>query len=77
MRFIQRFLANDFTISKRLLGLCMIAAGALGFAAVIAIDLLDLGREGGIGPTQRIALGGCIVLIIVGVTLLPLGRQPA
>jgi hypothetical protein len=77
MTFLRRFLATDFTISKRLLGLLMIMGGALGFIAILAIDALDMGREGGIGPTQRIALGGCVLLVVVGLTLLPLGRQPA
>jgi hypothetical protein len=77
MIHLRRFLAADFTISKRLLGLFMIVGGALGFVAILAIDALDMGREGGIGPTQRIALGACVLLVVVGVTLLPLGRQPA
>lgn len=77
MDFSRHFWAHDFTISKRMLGLFMIAVGALGFVVIIGIDLLDLGREGGIGPVQRIALGSCVALIIVGLTLLPLGRQPA
>jgi hypothetical protein len=77
MTFLRRFLATHFTISKRLLGLLMITGGALGFIAILAIDALDMGREGGIGPTQRIALGGCVLLVVVGLTLLPLGRQPA
>lgn len=77
IRAIRQFFSNDFTISKRLLGALMIALGAAGFAAILAIDLLDVGREGGIGPVQRIALGGCAALIVIGLTLLPLGRRPA
>ncbi len=77
MKHLRQFLSNDVTVSKRMLGLLMIAVGAAGFAGIIAIDLLDIGREGGIGPAQRIALAGCVALVLVGLTLLPLGRQPA
>ncbi len=76
-RAVRRFFSNDFTISKRLLGGLMIVIGAAGFAGILAIDLLDMGRQGGIGPVQRIALGGCAALVVVGLTLLPLGRRPA
>lgn len=77
MSLLRRFLSNDATVSKRALGLFMIIAGALGFVAIIAIDALDIGREGGIGPAQRIALGACVAAMLVGLTLIPLGRQPA
>ena len=64
-------------LSKRQLGLLLVAAGAAGIVAVLAIDVLDAGREGGIGPTQRLALGGMIVVALVGLTLLPFGDRPA
>jgi hypothetical protein len=68
---------NDFTLSKRHLGLLMLIAGVAGFAAVIAIDVFDKGREGGIGPAQQIALGLMIALAAVGLTLIPIGDSPA
>ena len=55
----------------------LLAAGVAGIVAVLAIDVLDAGREGGIGPTQRLALGGMIVVALVGLTLLPFGDRPA
>lgn len=70
-------LRNDFTLSKRLLGLLLIVAGVAGFVAILAIDVLDAGREGGIGPAQRIALGLMVAMALAGLTLLPLGDQPA
>jgi hypothetical protein len=70
-------LSNRFTLSKRQLGLLMLIGGVLGFVAILAIDVLDVGREGGIGPAQRIALGGCVLIALVGLTLIPLGSQPA
>ena len=70
-------LSNHFTLTKRHLGLLMLVGGVLGFLAVLAIDILDVGREGGIGPAQRIALGGGVLMALVGLTLIPLGNQPA
>jgi hypothetical protein len=51
--------------------------GILGFVGILAIDVLDVGRQGGIGPAQQIALGGSGLLLLLGLTLLPLGKQPA
>lgn len=70
-------LDDKFTLTKRHLGALLVLGGALGFAAIISIDLLDAGREGGIGPAQRIALGLMIALALVGLTLIPLGNDPA
>lgn len=77
MGFLRHFFSRDFTLSKRGLGILLIAIGVVGFAGVYAIDLLDAGRQGGIGPVQQIALGGSVLLAVAGLTLLPLGRQPA
>lgn len=69
-------LSNHFTLSKRHLGLLMLIGGIAAFAAIIGIDILDVGREGGIGPAQQIALAGCVLIALVGLTLIPLGSQP-
>lgn len=71
------FLSNHFTLSKRLLGLLLIIGGIVGFVAILAVDVLDAGREGGIGPAQSIGLGLMVALALVGLTLLPLGDAPA
>jgi hypothetical protein len=70
-------LRNDFTLTKRLLGLLLLIAGIAGFVAILAIDIVDAGREGGIGPAQQIALGLMVAMALAGLTLLPLGDQPA
>ena len=69
--------SNHFTLTKRHLGLLMLVGGVVGFVGIFAIDIIDIGREGGIGPAQRIALGGCVLMALVGITLIPLGDQPA
>jgi hypothetical protein len=64
-------------LSKRQLGVLLIAGGFVGLLAVIAVDIIDVGREGGIGPAQQIAVGLMITAILVGLTLLPLRNSPA
>jgi hypothetical protein len=68
---------HDLALTKRQLGLLLVIGGALGFLAIIAIDVIDAGREGGIGPAQRIALGLMGAVVLLGLTLIPLGKQPA
>lgn len=70
-------LSNDFTLTKRHLGILLLLAGVFGAAGLLAIDILDVGREGGIGPAQQMALGLCGLMALVGVTLIPLGNDPA
>jgi predicted MFS family arabinose efflux permease len=70
-------LRNDFTLTKRHLGLLLLLVGVAGFLGILAIDILDVGREGGIGPAQQIALGLMIALALTGLTLIPLGNDPA
>ena len=68
---------DDFTFTKRQLGLLLFIGGTLAFAGIFGIDLLDAGRQGGIGPTQRIALVVTALMALVGLTLIPLGDKPA
>lgn len=70
-------LSNHFTFSKRLLGLLLVLAGGAGFLGIMAVDVLDVGREGGIGPAQQIALGLAVAMILLGLTLIPCGKDPA
>ena len=65
------------SLTKRQLGWLMVIGSALAFLAIIAIDVLDVGREGGIGPAQRIALGLMLAIALVGLTLIPLKDTPA
>jgi hypothetical protein len=64
-------------MTKRQLGLVIMALGVLAIAASFVNDLLGGGDYQGIGPTQRLALLGAGLVILIGVTLLPLGDRPA
>lgn len=64
-------------LTKRQLGLLLLIGGIVGFSGIIAIDLIDIGREGGVGPAQQIALGLTAALALIGLTLLPLKDTPA
>jgi hypothetical protein len=70
-------LTNHFTLTKRLLGLLLLIGGIAAFVAIMSVDILDVGREGGIGPAQRIALGGAVVIALIGLTLIPIRDQLA
>lgn len=76
-RWLHSLIDPSFTVSKRLLGAVLVLAGVAGFIGILLIDVLDVGREGGIGPAQRLALAGCVAMTSVGLSLLPLGRRPA
>ena len=64
-------------ISKRQLGIGFILLGLLAIVSSFAIDLVGAGNFQGIGPAQRLALLGAGLVILVGLTLLPLGDKPA
>jgi hypothetical protein len=65
------------SLTKRQLGILLVTGGLVGFIAVLAIDIIDMGREGGIGPAQQIALGLMLLLVVIGLTLIPLKNTPA
>ena len=67
----------DRGITKRQLGILLAVFGILAFIGILAIDLLDVGRQGGIGPAQSLALMLTAIMTIIGLTLIPLGDAPA
>ena len=68
---------NTGAITKRQLGIFLALFGALGFGAILLIDVIDVGRQGGIGPAQSLALGVMLAAAIIGLTLIPRGDAPA
>jgi hypothetical protein len=75
--YYRLMFSNHFTLTKRQLGTLLLAAGILAFVAVLAVDVLDVGREGGIGPAQQVALAVSAFFALVGLSLIPLGSAPA
>ena len=69
--------ANDEGITKRQLGIGLVIVGVGGFLAILSIDVLDVGRQGGIGPAQSLALLLMAALSLIGLSLVPLGDAPA
>jgi hypothetical protein len=75
--YYRSMLSDHFTLTKRHLGILLFAAGILAFIAIIGVDVLDVGREGGIGPAQQIALAASALVALIGLSLIPLGSTPA
>lgn len=74
---LRHILSENFTMSKRQLGLVLLIGGVVGFIGLLALDLIGGGREGGIGPAQRAALILMAGIALFGATLIPLGDKPA
>jgi len=64
-------------MSKRQLGITFILMGGAAGLGIVAVDLLGVGNFQGIGPAQRLALMGAGLVILVGLSLLPMGDRPA
>ncbi|MBP6470599.1 MAG: hypothetical protein KBE23_22940 [Chloroflexi bacterium] len=64
-------------MTKRQLGYAFIALGILAAIGSFANDLLGADNFQGIGPSQRLALLAAGAVVLVGVSLLPLGDKPA
>ena len=73
----MRMLSDDYTITKRQLGIALAVFGGLGALAVLGVDLLQAGRQGGIGPAQAMALVIMLAALLIGLSLIPLGDAPA
>ncbi len=64
-------------VTKRQLGLLFIILGIGTAVALFAIDLLGAGQFEGIGPAQRQALMAAGAVVLLGLSLWPLGDRPA
>lgn len=64
-------------ITKRQLGLGFIALGVTVTVLLFIRDLLGASQFQGIGPMQKVALLGAGLVILIGITLVPLGDKPA
>ena len=68
---------KETRMTKRQLGLLFIALGAAAIIGLFAADFAGASSFGGIGPIQRVAIAGAILLTLAGISLLPLGQRPA
>jgi len=64
-------------ITKRQLGGLFILLGVGVAVGLFAIDWLGAGQFQGIGPAQRLALLLAGGVVLLGLSLLPLGNRPA
>ncbi|MEM7798678.1 MAG: hypothetical protein AAF633_05770 [Chloroflexota bacterium] len=64
-------------ITKRVLGIGLALLGTLAILALFARDMLRASEFRGIGPLQQIALWVAGAMILLGITLIPLGDRPA
>jgi len=64
-------------MTKRQLGLALIALALWASVGILAVDVLDAGQFQGIGPAQQSALAIAGGVLLLGVSLLPLGERPA
>ncbi len=64
-------------ITKRQLGFLFILLGAGAAVGLFVIDWLGAGQFQGIGPAQRRALLLAAAVVLLGLSLLPLGDRPA
>jgi hypothetical protein len=64
-------------VTKRQLGLIVIALGALAILGITLVDFVGAGRWGGFGPLQLTGSGLGVAAIAVGCILVRLGDRPA
>ncbi|MGQ9848592.1 MAG: hypothetical protein ACUVSU_00930 [Aggregatilineaceae bacterium] len=69
---LRRFLADDYTVTKRQLGILLVGVGAV----LILVGLVSLSGEGS-RLLQVAGLLGGLASALIGLTLLPLGDVPA
>ncbi len=63
-------------ITKRHLGITLLASALAAILGVLAVDWLGAGAFGGIGPAQQLALAAGGLVALVGLSLIPLGDRP-
>jgi len=64
-------------VTKRQLGVVVIALGLLATLAIVAVDFIGAGQWGGFGPLQQIGIVLGAAAIGVGLILVRLGDRPA
>ena len=68
---------HDPPLTKRQLGLVIIAGGVTLAVVTGAVNLFGLGHFNGFGPAKQLALLGAGAIVMFGLSLVPLGNRPA
>jgi len=76
MKFLLAFWQREY-LTKRDIGLLLMAVGIAGIIAPFLIDWVGAGAYAGIGPTQRAVMIIAGILTLLGLSLIPLGDKPA
>ena len=64
-------------ITKRALGIGFIIVSTLAIVGTFMADLIGLSADSGLGPVQRNLLIAAFIVLVIGLTLIPLGDSPA
>jgi len=64
-------------VTKRQLGIFVIALSVVGTLGIIAVDALGAGQWSGLGPLQRLGIVAGVLATVVGLVLTRLGDRPA
>lgn len=72
----RRWLRDEFTLTKRHLGVLLLLAGLALLAAAVLAEVVRSGPEG-VGTVQKLSILVGLLSTVAGITLLPLGDQPA
>ncbi len=64
-------------ITKRQLGLLLLAGGLGTMILALAADIVRHGQWQGFGPYQQVGVAAGIVMTLLGLSLVPLGNRPA
>ena len=64
-------------VTKRQLGIVVIALGMLFIFGVVGVDFIGAGKWSGFGPLQQVGSGLSLAAIAVGYILVRLGDRPA
>jgi hypothetical protein len=64
-------------ITKRMVGLALALFGLAIVGGAAVVDLAGAGKWNGLGPAQQQAIAAGVFVILVGLSLIPLGDRPA
>lgn len=73
---LRDLFSEDFTFTKRHLGVMLTAAGVILLAATFAAEAVN-SQSAGLGTMQKLGIVLGVASTLAGLTLLPLGSRPA